>query len=135
MVKNMPAKPETWFWSWVGKIPWRRAWQPTPVFLPGESPWTEEPNGLQSMGWQRVRYPWVTKQSTTVGKINSQWVIYPKRKCKIMTPSIYYKKNSSDFRFSEDFLDITLKSWSTKEKRLNHSKKKKKTLLLCISHC
>ena len=22
---------------WVWKIPWRRAWQPTPVFLPGES--------------------------------------------------------------------------------------------------
>ena len=22
------------------KIPWRRAWQPSPVFLPGESPWT-----------------------------------------------------------------------------------------------
>ena len=25
------------FTLWVGKIPWRRAWQPTPVFLPGES--------------------------------------------------------------------------------------------------
>ena len=25
------------FDSWVGKIPWRRAWQPMPVFLPGES--------------------------------------------------------------------------------------------------
>ena len=25
------------FSYWVGKIPWRRAWQPTPVFLPGES--------------------------------------------------------------------------------------------------
>ena len=25
------------FDSWVGKIPWRRAWQSTPVFLPGES--------------------------------------------------------------------------------------------------
>ena len=24
------------FNPWVGKIPWRRAWQPTPVFLPGE---------------------------------------------------------------------------------------------------
>ena len=24
------------FDSWVGKIPWRREWQPTPVFLPGE---------------------------------------------------------------------------------------------------
>ena len=22
---------------WVGKIPWRREWQPTPVFVPGES--------------------------------------------------------------------------------------------------
>ena len=25
------------FAPWVGKIPWRRSWQPTPVFLPGES--------------------------------------------------------------------------------------------------
>ena len=25
------------FDSWVGKIPWRRKWQPTPVFLPGET--------------------------------------------------------------------------------------------------
>ena len=25
------------FDSWVGKIPWRRKWQPTPVSLPGES--------------------------------------------------------------------------------------------------
>ena len=37
----------------VWKIPWRRAWQSTPVVLPGESPWTEEPGGLQSMGSQR----------------------------------------------------------------------------------
>ena len=44
------------FDPWVGKIPWRRAWQPTPVFLTGESLWTEEPGGLQSMWSQRVRY-------------------------------------------------------------------------------
>ena len=25
------------FYPWVGKMPWRRAWQPTPVFFPGES--------------------------------------------------------------------------------------------------
>ena len=25
------------FDPWVGKIPWKRIWQPTPVFLPGES--------------------------------------------------------------------------------------------------
>ena len=39
MVKNLPIMQEvqeTWFDPWVGKIPWRREWQPTPVFLPGE---------------------------------------------------------------------------------------------------
>ena len=36
MVKNLPAMQETPNDPWVGKIPWRRAWQPTPVFLPGK---------------------------------------------------------------------------------------------------
>ena len=38
------------FDPWVRKIPWRKAQPLTPVFFPGESPWTEEPGGLQSMG-------------------------------------------------------------------------------------
>ena len=59
MVKNLPAMWETW----VGTISWRRAWQPTSVFLPGESPWTEEPGGLQSMGLQRVRCDWAAKHT------------------------------------------------------------------------
>ena len=42
------------FDPWVRKSPWSRKWQPTPVFLPGESPWTEEPGGLQSTGLQRA---------------------------------------------------------------------------------
>ena len=44
VLKNLLAKARCGFDSWVEKIPWRRKWQPTPVFLPGESPWTEEPN-------------------------------------------------------------------------------------------
>ena len=51
------------FDPWVGKIPWRRAWQPTAVFLPGESTCTEEPGRLQSMGLQRVRHGWATSHS------------------------------------------------------------------------
>ena len=36
-MKNLPAMPETpRFSPWVGKIPWIRKWQPTPVFVPGE---------------------------------------------------------------------------------------------------
>ena len=34
-VKNPPAMQETRVSLWVGKIPWRREWQPTPVFLSG----------------------------------------------------------------------------------------------------
>ena len=36
----------------------------TPAFLPGESPWTEKPGGLQSMRSQNVRQDWATKHST-----------------------------------------------------------------------
>ena len=42
------------FDPWVGKIPWRRAWQPTPVFLPGET------YGQRSLAGYR---PWVCKES------------------------------------------------------------------------
>ena len=41
---------------WVGKIPWRRAWQPTPVFLPGESHGQRSLEGYHPLGLQRVRY-------------------------------------------------------------------------------
>ena len=43
MVKNLFAMRETWVDPWVRKILWRGNGKPTPVFLPGESPWTEEP--------------------------------------------------------------------------------------------
>ena len=37
MAENQSAVQETKIDPWVGKMPWRREWQPTPVFLPGES--------------------------------------------------------------------------------------------------
>ena len=33
------------FNPWVRKVPWRRKWKHTPIFLPGRIPWTEEPAG------------------------------------------------------------------------------------------
>ena len=33
---------------WVGSIPWRKTWQPTSVFFPGESPRPEEPSSPHS---------------------------------------------------------------------------------------
>ena len=34
LAKNLPEVQETQLWSWVREIPWRREWQPTPVFVP-----------------------------------------------------------------------------------------------------
>ena len=61
MVQNLPAdardRRDGVFYPWVGKIPWRRAWQPTPVFLPGES------HGQRSL----VSYsPWDRTESDTI---------------------------------------------------------------------
>ena len=56
------------FNPWIGHIPWRRAWQPTSVFFPGESPWTEEPGRLQCMG--------VTKSLTWLSDFHFHFPIY-----------------------------------------------------------
>ena len=49
-VKSPPVMRETW----VGKSRWRRKWQPTPVFLPGE------PHGQRSLAGYS---PWGHKES------------------------------------------------------------------------
>ena len=62
MVKNPPAEAgdvgdprSTGLIPWVEKIPLRREWQPTPVFLPGES------HGQRSLAGYR---PWAVKSQT-----------------------------------------------------------------------
>ena len=44
-----------WFNPWIRKIPWRRPWQPTPVFLPEECH-GEELGRLHPRGSQRLRH-------------------------------------------------------------------------------
>ena len=68
MVKNLPASVgdenpnDPGFDPWVGKIPWRRTWQPTPISLPEKIPRAEEPCGLS---------PWGRKESDTAEQLNS----------------------------------------------------------------
>ena len=42
------------FYPWIGKIPWRRAWQPTPVFLPGESHGQRSLVGYSPLGCKKL---------------------------------------------------------------------------------
>ena len=54
-------------YSWVGKIPWRRAWQPTPVFLPGEF------HGQRSLAGGS---PWGCKQSDTTEQLSVRLCVH-----------------------------------------------------------
>ena len=68
------------FDSWVGKIPWRRAWQTTPVFLPGQSyeqrslvGYSNQFSSVQLLS--RVRLfatPWIAARQASLSITNSQ---------------------------------------------------------------
>ena len=59
-VENLPECRRPRFYPWVGRIPWRRGWQPTPVFLPGESHGQKRLVGY---------HPWGHKESNTTEQL------------------------------------------------------------------
>ena len=52
MMKNLPVVQGPRFDPWVGKIPWRREWPPTLVFLPGEFHGQSSLVGYSSWSWK-----------------------------------------------------------------------------------
>ena len=56
LVKNLPTMQEICVRSLGWEDPMEEGMETHTVFLPGESPWTEEPGGRQSIGLQRVRH-------------------------------------------------------------------------------
>ena len=86
VVKNLPVTQEMWVRSLVWEDPWRRKWQPTPVFLP------EKSHGQRSL----VSYsPWGCKESDT-----TEWA---HRQRYQLTIGKWYKK-----------YDFTKKGWFLK---------------------
>ena len=62
---RMQETQEIWFNPWVWKIPWRRKWQPTPVFLSGESHWQRMLVGYSPWSRKRVGQNLVTEHTGT----------------------------------------------------------------------
>ena len=54
---------------WVGKIPWKRKWQPTPVFSPGKSHGQRRLVGYSPCDCKRVRHNLVTQQQQRESQI------------------------------------------------------------------
>ena len=68
VVKNLPTKARDMrlrFDPWVGKIPWRMAWQPTPVVLPGESHGHRSLEGYRPQGHKESNTTEATQNAHT----------------------------------------------------------------------
>ena len=70
----------------IRKIPWKKKWQPIPIFLPEKIPWTEEIHRLQFMGLQRVRHDGTTDRGL-MGKCTRRGIIFRQEKT-----IIFYKR-------------------------------------------
>ena len=64
------------FEPWVGKIPWRRAWQPTPVFSPGEAHGQRGLVGYRPQGCKELDMTKVTTQAHTVCAMGAPYTRY-----------------------------------------------------------
>ena len=87
------------FDPWVRKIPWRRAWQPTPLFLPGES-----------HGWRSLAgySPWSPKESDMIELVHMheyQCACVFQRKLQIL---ISFPLNSSTYSSLTAFMRAQL---------------------------
>ena len=69
-VENLPVMKDTWFEPCVRKIPWGRAWQPTPVFLPGEFYGQRRLVGYSSWG----RKEWDITERLTLTASSCSWL-------------------------------------------------------------
>ena len=85
-----------YYFSFPRKIPWRREWQPTPVFLPGNPPLQRSLVGYRSLGSQKVRYDWVTKSSPVENRLYKARTL-PKRELWIISQILLHEKVFHDY--------------------------------------
>ena len=99
--------------SLVGKIPWKRKWQPTPVFLPGKS------HGLRRL----VGYsPWGRKESDTTGQL-------------LLSFFFHFQCRTND---QKQPANRTLKHWDSMlltALKLIYSRNREKYINICILAC
>ena len=110
------------FEPWVGKIPWRRAWKPPPVFFPGESHGQRSLGGYSPWG-RKVRHNWATLQSTfwirkSMQTQNFFSIFLKAKKCiarfKVIPQMRYWRKRFLDSKctyVTDDLMAIEICVW------------------------
>ena len=73
MVKNSPANvgdvKKIGFDPWIGTIPWRKKWQPTPVFLPEKSHGQKNLVGIVQGVTKDLDMIWSKQQEQNISKL------------------------------------------------------------------
>ena len=100
-LKRPPLMQRPGFDLWVGKFPWRRKWQPTPGFLPGESQGWRSLVGYSSRGRKEsdtteqlhsLTLPICTKRPWTFGQLTRpEWSFIPNQIKLIFSQEIFFK--------------------------------------------
>ena len=85
VVTNLPPMLEIHkrcrFNPWVKKVPWRKAWQPTPVFLPGESQGQSSLEGYSPQGCKESDMTEVNEHTSSLldcGHVKDRKPLYPR---------------------------------------------------------
>ena len=72
MVKNLPSSVGHGLDPWVGKIPWRRKWLPTPVFLPREFHRQRSLAGYSAWGCKELDMTELSRRNCGVGSSSEE---------------------------------------------------------------
>ena len=93
MIKNTPAWRRCGFHPWV---PWRKKWQPTPVFLPGKSHGQRSLAGYSLRGHKKNEHNLTTKQQlNNKRELNLRSILSAQLKCTLMLTIGSVLKNKS----------------------------------------
>ena len=122
-VNNLPAMQETQIRSLGYEDSLEKGMAIHSSILVWRIPWTEEPGGLQSMGWQRVRHDWATN---TFPFIPCSWIWRPNNvKISVLSNLIYILYAISRKISVNNFVDfdkLTLKFlWKGKRPNNQHN--------------
>ena len=113
VVKNTPANvrgdQRCKFDLWVWKIPWRRAWQPTPVFLPGESH-GQRSNRVHRITKNQTWLKWISMHSHTTIHLKEKQSSHVCKKyifiCRYLSICIYLFKIGSPWQMGSQIADF-----------------------------
>ena len=109
------------FDPWVRKIPWRRKWQPTPVFLPGKSHRQRSLVGYTVHGVTRFRHNLVTKQLHKTKIFNASKIVYYLYMLVIGVNIVYFSWVILKLRWDIwHFFQLSFKPWNDLMMKLNN---------------